>query len=127
MRGVRAAGVAGFLVWALVSSGLPGPAGAGSRTITDDGVKNVGSTLAFVALCEMDGYSPVGLSREITRAFGAAFTPSRYDDIMDQYQDSLHDKRLFSPSRQRWITFQVNAENCRDVEKAVSVLLSHLR
>ena len=95
---------------------------AGTTTISDAGAKNIGSSLAYIAICEKETFVPVGTLGDLMSVLTKGFTANAWQKIKNQYQQSLHEKTQFSIAKARWISFRINAENYRDLEKVVPSL-----
>lgn len=99
-----------------------GAAFAGTTTITDTGAKNIGSSLAYIAICEKEAFVPVGTLGDLMLVLTKGFTANVWLKIKNQYQQSLHEKKQYSIAKDQWISFRINAENCRDLEKVIPSL-----
>ena len=53
------------------------------------------------------------------------FSSATYEKIRDQYQKSLHEKKQYSIAHKRWISFEINKDTCKDIEKFIPKLINH--
>lgn len=53
-------------------------------------------------------------------------TAQTWGEVKAQYQRSLHEKKQYTIASDRWIPFNVNSSNCRDLEKAFPLVLAAL-
>lgn len=95
---------------------------AGTTTITDAGAKNFGSFLAHIAICEIESFVPVGTLGDLMSASMKGFTEDAWVKTKSQYQQSLHEKKLYSIAKDQWLPFRINAKNCRSIEKVIPTL-----
>ncbi len=100
---------------------------AGSARITDAGVKNIGSSVAFIAHCEMESLIPVGNLGNIMATLQKHMAAESWYKIKNQYQKSLYVKKQYSVVKKRWIPFRVDKGNCRSLEKAIPIMFSIIR
>lgn len=99
-----------------------GTAFAGTTTITDAGAKNFGSFLAYIAICERESFIPVGTLGDLMSTSKKGFTEGAWTKTKSQFQQSLHDKKLYSIAKDQWLQFRINAEDCRSIEKVIPTL-----
>ncbi|MFZ3040690.1 MAG: hypothetical protein WA108_02695 [Thiobacillus sp.] len=99
-----------------------GTAFAGTTIITDAGAKNFGSLLAYIAICERESFVPVGTLGDLMSVSMKGFTEDAWVKTKSQYQQSLHDKRLYSIAKDQWIPFRINAKDCHSIEKIIPTL-----
>lgn len=102
-------------------------AAAGKATLTDAGVKSVGSSVAYVATCEKEGFISGGTLAELLVVLQDGLTEQHWVKVKTQYQASLHEKKQYSIAKDQWIPFTVSTTNCRDVEKAIPLLISAVK
>jgi hypothetical protein len=91
-------------------------------SITDAGTKNIGSSLAYIAICEKEGLVPIGTLVNLMSILRNGFTEDAWLKTKTQYQQSLHEKKQYSIAKDLWIPFHINSENCRDIEKVIPTL-----
>lgn len=99
-----------------------GTAFAGTTTITDAGAKNFGSFLAYIAICERESFVPVGTLGDLMSVSMKGFAEDAWVNTKSQYQQSLHDKKLYSIAKDQWIAFRINAKACHNIEKIIPTL-----
>jgi ribosomal protein L28 len=99
-----------------------GTALAGVTAITDAGAKNFGSFLAHIAICERESFIPVGTLGDLMSTSKKGLTEGAWEKTKSQFQQSLHDKKLYSIARDQWLPFRINAKDCRSIEKAIPTL-----
>lgn len=92
-------------------------------TLTEKGVKNIGSSLAALFLCEREKIIPVGSFGDYSAAVRRLFPKEVSDKVMRQYQDSVHVKKLYSPSRDRWISYTLDKKFCEGMANSVPSVL----
>ena len=95
---------------------------AGVTSISDAGAKNLGSSLAYIAICEKESLVPVGTLADLMLVIRRGFTEDSWVKTKNQYQQSLHEKKQYSIAKDLWIPFRINAENCHDIEKIIPSL-----
>ena len=101
-------------------------ASAPTLGLTDAGVKNIGSSIAYLMQCEVAQHLALGNSTAYLNAVHRNVLPERAAAVRRQLQLSLHEKTVFSPSQNLWITFAITKENCEDAAKSVPVLVYQL-
>jgi hypothetical protein len=109
-------------VLALTGALLMGAAHAGNTSLTEAGVKSLGSGLARVADCEMDKHIPYGTVGRVMNSLREGLTAEAWQRVKTQYQRSLHERTQYQISKDRWLAFEVTADNCRSLEKALPML-----
>jgi hypothetical protein len=90
--------------------------------ITEKGINNIGSMTAYIMSCEGDGYIKLGTVSDYVITIRKTFTKKDADAIMLVYQNSLHSKQIYSPSKNAWFTTKVDEKSCKDVEKSIPSL-----
>jgi len=105
---------------------LPLSLNAGSASLTDDGIKGIGSTMAYLALCEMRELLPVGNLADLTYAAQTGLTPETWEKVKSQYQRSLSEKKQYWVSEKRWVPFRLKKANCESLNTATPLLVSNL-
>jgi hypothetical protein len=95
---------------------------AGKTTLTDPASINFGSTLAYIAICEKNGFIPIGELSEMMWVGNQNFTAKTWAKITNQYQSSLHDKKQYSIAKDRWVAFRVNEKDCHNLAKILPTL-----
>lgn len=98
----------------------------GAVPITEGGIKNVGSGVAYSYYCEAEGFIPVGNARKILKAANEALAGDAALAVRRQFQISLQDRKIYSPSRDKWVNFVIDAESCADVAKAAPIIIDAL-
>lgn len=106
---------------------LPGLVIAGTATITDAGARNVGSSAAYVASCEKEGFIRSGTLADFLAALKSGLLPAHWEKVKNQYQLSLHDKRQYSIAKDKWMPFRLNGENCEDLAKALPLIRTAIK
>lgn len=102
-------------------------ASAGTTTVTDAGVKNLGSSAAYVATCEKEGLLATGTLAGLMFEMQHSLTSEHWQKVKAQYQASLHEKRQYTIAKDKWISFRINSDNCSDLGKALPVIKATLR
>ena len=92
------------------------------KSITDAGAKDIGSSLAYIAICEKESLIPSGTLADLMYVINKGFTENSWLKTINQYQQSLHEKKQYSIAKNLWIPFNINAENCHDIEKVIPML-----
>lgn len=101
-------------------------ANAGTASISAAGAKNLGSTIAYVLHCEKSGYLAVGTTPKLLFAARDSFTPDAYQMVNSQYQESLHEKKIYSVSKDKWFPFNINAKPCKGIGEVLPTMISAL-
>ena len=99
---------------------------SGTTYVTDNGIKTMGSSLAYVGICEMEGYMPIGTLGDLMVMYQRELTDDSFKKIRQQYQKSLHDKKQYSIAKDRWISFEIDKKNCASLEKAIPSLKAYI-
>lgn len=99
---------------------------AGTTSITLAGAKNLGSGIAYIFHCEKSEYLPVGTTPELLFAVRDSLTSSAYQAVNSQYQESLHEKRIYSISKDEWLPFKIDSESCKSLGEIVPTWISTL-
>jgi len=100
---------------------------AGTSGITDAGVKNLGSTLAFTYHCEVKKFIAVGTFGEFMALVQKSFTAESWINIKNQYQKSVHEKEMYSIVKDRWLPFDISAKSCSEIESTIPTLMAAIR
>jgi hypothetical protein len=120
--------VSGRLSLALLfGASVSGGAIAGTASLTEAGVKSIGSGVAAVANCEMEKFLPSGTLGGLMATLRDNLTKETWRQVADQYRRSLHEKTQYQVSTDRWLKFAVNESNCRSLAKAIPVIESSVR
>ena len=90
--------------------------------VTEKGIDNIGSMTAYMMACEGDGYIKLGTVSDYVITIRKTFTKKDADAIMLAYQNALHSKQIYSPSKNVWVTPKVDEKSCKDVEKSIPSL-----
>jgi hypothetical protein len=90
--------------------------------VTEKGINNIGSMTAYMMACEGDGYIKLGTVSDYVITIRKTFTKKDSDAIMLAYQNALHSKQIYSPSKNVWVTPTVDEKSCKDVEKSIPSL-----
>jgi hypothetical protein len=81
-------------------------------SITEKGVSNIGSGAAYVMTCETNKFLPVGTASDYIITIRKTFRQDDADAILRAYQNSLHSKKLYSPSKNIWVDMKIDKESC---------------
>lgn len=100
---------------------------AGTATISDAGVKSIGSSAAYVATCEKEGLLQTGTLADLVFELQRSLTTEHWHKIKTQYQASLHERKQYSIAKDQWIPFRINRENCIDLGKALPMMKAAVR
>lgn len=95
--------------------------------ITSAGQKNLGSAAAYSLNCEKNGLSPIGGARQILNAATESLSPGDALAVRRQFQTSIHEKKIFSPSRNQWFDFIVDKMNCEEIAKTIPIITDALK
>jgi len=95
---------------------------AGKTTMTDPAAKNFGSTLAYIAICEKNGFIPIWELSEMMWVGNQNFTTKAWAKITSQYQKSLHDKKQYSIAKNRWLSFRISDKKCQSLATVLPTL-----
>lgn len=96
----------------------------GTFTITEPGVLNAGSSLAYIALCERERHIESGTLADLMLDAQAGLDASSWNRLKTQYQKSLHEKKQYSVAYGKWYPFDINVNNCRELAKTAPLLRS---
>lgn len=102
-------------------------ANAGTATLTDAGAKNLGSSAAYVAICEKEGLLASGTLADLVFELQQNLTSEHWQKVKTQYQASLHEKKQYTIAKDKWIPFRMNSESCSDLGKALPMVKATLR
>jgi F0F1-type ATP synthase beta subunit len=97
-----------------------------SQELREEAIKNIGSSIAYLALCEKEKLMTETYVSKLTLSTQKNLGKNTYERIRDQYQKSLHEKKQYSISADKWIPMKVNKTNCEDLEKSAPILLNHI-
>jgi hypothetical protein len=100
---------------------------ANSQEFSDAEIRNIGSGAAVIMLCEKEGYIPTGSSSEYLKAIKRNVPKLSGELIIKQYQNSLHDKKLYSIAKDKWIPITPNKKDCADMFKVYPSALYHFK
>jgi len=90
--------------------------------VTEKGINNIGSMTAYVMNCEAGKYIKLGTTSDYIIRIRKTFSKPDADAIMLAYQNALHSKKIYSPSKNKWFDMQINRKSCEDVESALPTL-----
>ena len=94
----------------------------GGVVITDKGINNIGSMTAYIMKCETEKYMPLGTTSDFVIRIRKTFAKKDSDAIMLAYQNALHSKKIYSPSKDAWFDMQIDKKSCNSIEKAIPSL-----
>lgn len=94
--------------------------------ITEKGVKNVGSGIGYMSLCERDKYLPIGTATDYIKVVKNNLNPAQAEQTIRVFQLSLTDKKMYSPSRDEWFKMNVNKTECEKIERTIPSLVYFL-
>ncbi len=97
-----------------------------SQELREQAIKNIGSSVAYLALCEKEKLMTEMYASRIVLSIQKNLSKNTYEGIRDQYQKSLHEKKQYSISADKWIPMKINKTNCEDLEKSAPILLNHI-
>ena len=100
---------------------------AGTAAVSDNGIRTLGSSLAYIAHCEKESHIAPGTSADFMLVMQSTLTTDSWLSIKNEYQKSLHDKKQYSVAKKQWIPFQINGENCTDLYEAIPIMKATLR
>ena len=106
---------------------LPAAVYGGTASISAAGAKNMGSVFAYVYYCEKDGFLPVGTTPELLFTARDSFTIQAYEMVKKQYQESLHEKKLFSIAKDAWFSFEIDSTACSEVGEVLPTMIATLK
>ncbi len=89
-------------------------------------IQNMGSSVAYIALCEKEKLMTENFTSKIMIAAQKNLGQNTYEKIRDQYQKSLHEKKQYSIAGDKWISMKVSKKNCLDLESGAPLLINHL-
>ncbi|MDZ7693606.1 MAG: PsbP-related protein [Balneolaceae bacterium] len=84
--------------------------------------KTMGSSLAYIYLCERDELIPKDTFGDLMWSIEEILHQNHWEKVKTQYQESLHEKKQYSIAKDRWIPFKINQESCNSLEKAIPTL-----
>lgn len=94
----------------------------GGVVITDKGINNIGSMTAYIMKCETEKYMPLGTTSDFVIRIRKTFAKKDSDAIMLAYQNALHSKKIYSPSKDAWFDMQIDKKSCNSIEKGMPSL-----
>ena len=94
----------------------------GGVVITDKGINNIGSMTAYIMKCETEKYMPLGTTSDFVIRIRKTFAKKDSDAIMLAYQNALHSKKIYSPSKDAWFDMQIDKKSCNSIEKGIPSL-----
>jgi hypothetical protein len=97
-----------------------------SQELRDQAVKSIGSSVAYLALCEKEKLMTTFYTSKIMLSVKENLGKTTFERIRDQYQKSLHEQKQYSISTDKWVSMKINKVNCKDLEDAAPVLLNHI-
>ncbi len=100
---------------------------AGQATLTDAGVKSVGSSTAYVATCEKERLLQAGTLADLMAVLKEGLTQEHWEKVKRQYQVSLREKKQYSVAKDQWLPFRIATATCLDLEKAVPLITSAVK
>ena len=83
-----------------------------------------------MVLCGIRGYGDeqlIELIEEFSSFLNKNFSPTSYQRIMNQYQQSLVDKKIYSRVRDKWFIIKLNENNCKEGRTTTRILMAHMR
>ncbi len=95
-----------------------------AQELREEATMNLGSSIAYIGLCERENYIAAYTS-QIMLSANKSLGKDTFERLRKQYQKSLHEKKQYSISKNKWIPFNVNRESCKDLEKSIPMLLNH--
>ena len=96
-----------------------------SQELREQAIKNIGSSIAYIALCEKDGNIEKFFSSKLIITSQKTFAKITFEKLRTQYQNSLHEKKQYSIAKDNWFPMKIDKENCQNLEKAAPLLLNH--
>ncbi len=97
-----------------------------SQELREQAVMNMGSSVAYLALCEKEKLMNENFASKIMLSAQKNLGKTTFERIRDQYQKSLHEQKQYSISADKWIPMKINKSNCKDLENAAPLLLNHI-
>ena len=97
-----------------------------SQELREQAIKNIGSSVAYLALCEKEKLMTEMYASKIILSTQKNLSKNTYEGIRDQYQKSLHEQKQYSISADKWIPMKINKKNCEDLEKSAPILHNHI-
>ena len=98
-----------------------------AQEFSNEAIKNFGAGAAAIAQCEVEGYMPVGTASEYLKAIQKNSPEKSGKLIKQQFQKSVHEKKIYSISKDKWIDFKANRDDCTQMYKAYPSLLNHFK
>lgn len=95
-------------------------------TLTEKGIWLVGSGAAAVMRCEVEKFIPLGDGSDYIIALQKNLAPEIMQKVRRQYQLSLHEHKVYVPSKDRWLSFHPTQGNCDQIAKALPVMVRYL-
>jgi hypothetical protein len=99
---------------------------AGSGMLPPKGVKSVGSSMAFLDMCELAGYVPEGTTQRLQEAAQQGLARAYSGAVERQYRASLQEKMFYLVSRDQWLSFEVEPVACQQIAKNSESLIKNL-
>ena len=90
--------------------------------ITEKGINNIGSMTAYIVECETEKFIPLGTTSNYIIRIRKTFKKKDADAIMLVYQNALHSKKIYSPSKNAWFDMKIDTDSCASVEKSIPIL-----
>lgn len=87
--------------------------------LSDSMINNLGSGYGFAFLCHSRGLIEDELFTQYLRTFAIAFFPDDFERVKEIGQQTVNNKKMYSPSRDKWIKFPVDAETCSEIAGAM--------
>lgn len=100
---------------------------AHAQEFRPEAIMNLGSSIAHLALCEIERFSKKQSASELIIATHSILSRDSYNKVRDQIQKSMHEKKIYSIHYDKWIPMQINKENCLDLEKSAPLLINHFK
>jgi hypothetical protein len=93
--------------------------------LRDEAIKNLGSSAAYMALCEKENFAVQPQTSKLMIAVMKAVSTQTYDAVREQYQKSLHEKKLYSIAKDKWYAMRISKTDCADIEKVIPTITNH--
>ena len=100
---------------------------ANAVTVTEKGINNIGSYAALIMSCEVEKLIPLGTTSDYVITIRKSFSKKDADAIMLVYQSSLHNKKVYSPSKDAWLKWTIDEKSCTSVDKTIPSLKDFMK
>lgn len=115
------------LAAAAALAGCAVPAQAGNWAPRQEAIWSFASGYAFLTQCAVRGYARMEPVAELGGLYRQLLTEKAYEDWRRVYQRAVHEKRIYSISRDSWIPWTVNDEDCKDSDRAAELMIMRLK